>query len=147
MVDHAQAQACKTLGERARLSLAGHQHRLVDGIRPGKFQLRVGSLETVRSAEQVNPAVFKCLDGSVPGRKTLHGDRYVQGVGQKADVIGSEAFIVLTADGHVERWIVRVGSSHHEFAFLLKPVALLFIQRDFHVIGARTAEQGIAFCS
>ena len=105
----------------------------------------VRGLKAVGSTQQVNLAVLKCLDGCFSGGKALDPDRQLERFAQKAGVICGEAFVVPTAIGHVERWIVGSRGADHEFALILQPVSLSVVQGDFNVAGTRAAEQRKGF--
>ncbi|MNH18579.1 hypothetical protein D3C79_782850 [compost metagenome] len=107
MIQHAQTHAVHAAIERTAFVFAGHQHRLVDGIRVRKRQAFARCFIAIGAAEQVDIPLLERLYCSLPVGIAQHSNRHLQYLADQAGIFGGESLIVAPATGYVEGRIIR----------------------------------------
>ncbi|MNC58175.1 hypothetical protein D3C75_1078870 [compost metagenome] len=106
---------------------------MVNGIGGGECDVRIPGLETIGRSEQVDLAVFECLDGSFAGWVATDLDGQPQGGAQDPGVVGGKTLVFMAADRQVKRGVVGRRTAQDQFALVEYPLPLWFIQLDVHV--------------
>ncbi len=107
VIDHAQAHPGQAIGQRAGFTLAGDQHRLVDGVGDRQRNVLVDGFEAVGAAQQIDLPVLQSLDGGFPGGEAVYLDGQPEGAGENARVVRRDPFVVTPAGGDIEGRIIR----------------------------------------
>ncbi|MCY1418550.1 hypothetical protein D9M71_341110 [compost metagenome] len=139
VIDHAQAQASQTGIKRAAFVFAGHQHRLIDGVGSGKHHPRCGGFKAIGTAEHVYLPQGQGFHRFLAAGKAPDLNRQAQRVLQYSGNVSSQAFVVATAGGHVEGWIIRCRSTQQQLLFACDPASLRRTQREVHAHRLRAA--------
>ncbi|MND99862.1 hypothetical protein D3C80_922540 [compost metagenome] len=129
VVDHGQVEIVEPVVTVARLARRGDDHRLVGGVGEAEHQLRVGDLEGVGTAEQVDLPSMQGGNRFATRRVTQDLDTYPEFVAQKAGVVGGQAFVVVFADVDVKRRIVGSRDAQAQHLFACQPLPVSAVQR------------------
>ncbi|MNL42280.1 hypothetical protein D3C87_1647260 [compost metagenome] len=81
---------------------------MIHGVGFGQHDVQgIVSFEPVGGAEQVDLAVFECLDRRPSGLEAPDLDGQTGGRAQEPGIVGGVTFILVTADGQIEGRIIR----------------------------------------
>ncbi|MCY1447896.1 hypothetical protein D9M71_645370 [compost metagenome] len=141
MIDHGQAQAIEALGVLQRAAFTGDDDRQVVGIGQAQAQLRVGRLEAVGAAQQVDATLSQGGNRLVTAGEALHRDRHPQLFADQPGIVSAQAFVVTLADIDFKGRVVGARTPQYQALALGQPLAIPGVQLQRRCGAGRTRQQ------
>jgi len=141
VIEHCHALAGQVVIQYLAVTAAGHQGRLVVGIRARQQQLRVGRFIAIGGAEEIHRPLLQRLDHLIAGVITPNLDGDMQGLADQCGKIGRDTFEFVVVIGQVKRCVIGRRNAHQQCAPLTQPTPTGLVQRHLRGLNMRVPQQ------